>query len=413
MRRREFLHSGMLAAAGLSTTAFPRSAAPRVLIAGGGFAGASCALQLRRLNPTIQVTLVDPEARYVTCPMSNEVLAALRTLDTITVSRAGLERAGVRCVHDRLGSIDAAKRTARLGGGGALTYDRLVLAPGIRLLYGTPEGYDADAAQRMPHAWLAGAQTTLLASYLHAMPEGGTVAISVPAGLMRCPPGPYERASLMAYWLKAHKPRSKILIFDANNHFPRQDVFTDGWERLYPGMIEWIAPAQGGAVTRVDAASGTLYHSGGAQRVEVANIIPPQAPGLVALENGLASGHGWCPVKAQSFESELMANVHVIGDACIAGEMPKSASAAHSQARRCAAAIAAAFEGREAPAGDLDSVCYSLLDPKTALAMRGHFTLTEGEIRQSTAGPGEAPGPRYAEEAAAWYRDMRRNCFAA
>ena len=243
MRRRAFLHSGMLAAAGLSTTAFTGSAAPRVLVAGGGFAGACCALQLRRLNPTIQVTLVDPEARYVTCPMSNEVLAALRDLDSLTVSRAGLERAGVRYVHDHLASIDADKRTARLGRGAALRYDRLVLAPGIRLLYGTPEGYDAAAAQRMPHAWLAGAQTGLLASYLHAMPDGGTVAISVPAGLMRCPPGPYERASLVAYWLKQHKPRSKILLFDANNHFPRQDVFTDAWARLYPGMIEWIPPA--------------------------------------------------------------------------------------------------------------------------------------------------------------------------
>jgi len=413
MRRRTFLHSGMLAAAGLSTSAFTGSAAPRVVVAGGGFAGACCALQLRRLNPTIQVTLVDPEARYVTCPMSNEVLAALRDLDSLTVSRAGLERAGVRYVHDHLASIDADKRTARLGRGAALRYDRLVLAPGIRLLYGTPEGYDAAAAQRMPHAWLAGAQTGLLASYLHAMPDGGTVAISVPAGLMRCPPGPYERASLVAYWLKQHKPRSKILVFDANNHFPRQDVFTDAWARLYPGMIEWIPPAQGGAVTRVDAEHGTLYNSGGAQRVDVANIIPPQAPGLLALNSGLASAHGWCPVRPQSFESELAANVHVIGDACIAGEMPKSASAARSQARRCAAAIAAAFEGRDPAAADLDSVCYSLLDPNTALAIHGHFTLTEGTLRQSPRAPEAAPDPRYAAEAASWYADIRKDCFAA
>lgn len=416
MRRREFLGSGMLAAAAWRTTAFAASAAPRVVIAGGGFAGAGCALQLRRLNPAIRVTLIDPDRRYVTCPLSNEVVTALRNLDSITVSRAGLERAGVHYFPERLAGFDPERRLVRTGDG-TLAYDRLVIAPGIRLLYGTPEGYDAQAALRMPHAWLAGAQTQVLAGCLEALPEGGTVAISVPTGLMRCPPGPYERASLIAYWLRQHRPRSKLLIFDGNNHFPRQDLFTAAWDRLYPGMIEWIGPAQGGAVTRVDVSTGTLYSSSGAHRVNAANIIPPQAPGLLALEGGLASGHGWCPVRPQSFESELVPGVHVIGDACIAGAMPKSASAAHSQARRCAAAIAAAFEEREMSAPELDSVCYSLLDPASALAIHGHFSISEGQIVQTAARAGESPevppSRQLAQEARQWYAAIRRDCFAA
>lgn len=417
MRRRDFLRCGMLAAAAWRTTAFARAAPPRVVIAGGGFAGAGCALQLRRLNPALRVTLIDPHLHYVTCPMSNEVVTGLRAMDSITVSRAGLARAGVHYVKDRLAGFDPVRRSVRTGGGDSLAYDRLVIAPGIRLLYGTPEGYDAQAALRMPHAWRAGTQTRLLAGGLEALPEGGTVAISVPTGLMRCPPGPYERASLIAYWLKQHRARSKLLIFDANNHFPRQELFTEAWARLYPGMIEWIPPAQGGAVTRVDASTGTLYSSSGAHRVNLANIIPPQAPGLLALHGGLASGHGWCPVRPQSFESELAAGVHVIGDACIAGAMPKSASAAHSQALRCAAAIAAAFEERDLSAAELDSVCYSLLEPQSALAIHGHFSVTAGEIVQTAPRAGESPerppSAQFAEEAMQWYAAIRRDCFAA
>ena len=322
MRRREFLRRGALAAGAASWQARGSCAAvdaPRVVIIGAGFAGGACALQLRRVNPSLHITLIDPDLRYVTCPMSSAVLVDLRSMGSITVTRAGMRRAGVHYRGERVTAIDPGKRRVRLRGGGEIGYDRLVVAPGIRLLFGTPEGYDAAAALRMPHAWQAGAQTQLLAAQLHSMSDGGTVAISVPSGLMRCPPGPYERASLIAHWLKQHRPRSKVLLFDANNQFPRQDLFTAAWQELYPGMIEWIPPAEGGAVMRVDVRTSTLYTASGAHRVALANIIPPQAPGQLALDAGLASGHGWCPVKPASFESELMDNVHVIGDACIAG----------------------------------------------------------------------------------------------
>jgi sulfide dehydrogenase [flavocytochrome c] flavoprotein subunit len=421
IRRRDFLRSGAFAAVAASSSraraALGSAAGPRVLIVGGGFAGAACALELRRVNPAIDVALVDPDARYLTCPLSNEAIIGLRSLQSLTIERDGLRRAGIRYIPDRAAAIDAESRNVRLQSGGVLGYERLVVAPGIRLLWGTPEGYDEDSALRMPHAWQAGAQTALLGKRLQAVPDGGTVAISVPAGLMRCPPGPYERASLIAYWLKQHKPRSKLLILDSNNHFPRQDAFTAAWQELYPGVIEWIPVTQGGAVIRVDAKKLILYTSLGEHRVAVANVIPPQAPGQIALDAGLATGHGWCPIKPLSFESQLAQNVHVIGDACIAGAMPKSASAAVSQARQCGAAIAALLEGRAPAEPHFDSVCYSAIEPSSALAIRGKFTVSDGDIRQIES-PGAtaadtSPSSANAREARDWYKRIRSASFGA
>jgi sulfide dehydrogenase [flavocytochrome c] flavoprotein subunit len=414
-RRRDFLRAGLFAATAAMPWRIGAASGPRVVVAGGGFAGAGCALALRRLAPGIAVTVVDPHPRYVTCPMSNAVIAELRNLESITVTRAGLEQAGVRYLEDTVTGIGAGKNAVRLLNGNPLAYDRLVIAPGIRLLYGQPQGYDQTAALHMPHAWDGGSSTRLLARHLKTVSDGGTVAISVPAGLMRCPPGPYERASLIAYWLKTHRARCKILIFDSNNHFPRQDVFSASWAELYPGMIEWIPPAQGGIVTRVDVASRTLYSATGAHRVSLANIIPPQAAGLVAQINDLSSGHGWCPVDPVTFESQVVKHVHVIGDACIAGVMPKAASAARSQALQCAAAICALLEDRHPPVAELDSVCYSLVSPASALAMRGRFRAAGDRIEQLEAGNGPETNTSattaHVSEANAWYRDIRAECF--
>jgi sulfide dehydrogenase [flavocytochrome c] flavoprotein subunit len=416
--RRDLLRAGALwgaaAASWRSLKASASANSPHVVIAGGGFAGSGCALELRRRNPALRVTLIDPDFSYVTCPLSNEALVEVRSLRSLTITRAGLQRAGVEWLADSVSGVDAARRRLRLRGGSLIRYDKLVVAPGIRFLFGTPEGYDEQASLQMPHAWKAGAQTALLSAQLHALADGGVVAISVPTGLMRCPPAPYERASLIASWLQQHRPRSKVLILDANNSFPRQDIFTSAWEQLYPGMIEWVPPGAGGAVTRVDARARILYGAAGEHRVAVACVIPPQAPGMLAVDAGLASGHGWCPVKPAGFESELVNDVHVIGDACIAGAMPKSASAARSQAARCAAAISAAFAGQPPPDGDLDSVCYSMVSPASALAMRGRFQLREGTLQQSspTAAPAELPSNARAAEAADWYARIRTECFA-
>jgi NADPH-dependent 2,4-dienoyl-CoA reductase/sulfur reductase-like enzyme len=392
-----------------------------VVIVGGGFSGGQCALALRCADPAIEVILIDPDQRYVTCPMSNSVIVGIRSLESITVPRAGFAHAGVRWARDRAVALDLTQRRVTLAGGHTIAYDKLVLAAGIRFLWGQPEGYDAAATDRMPHAWQAGRQTALLGAQLRSMPDGGVVAISVPAGPMRCPPGPFERASLMASYLKQHKPRSKILIFDANNHFPRQDSFSAVWRESYPGMIEWIPVVSGGAVLRVEPAAMILHTTQGAHPVDVANIIPPQAPAGLAADAGLAAAHGWCPVKLDTFESTLAADVHVIGDACIADPMPKSASAASSQAKQCALAMAASFGGRVRPEPHFDSVCYSMLGPGRALSIHAAFGWADGAI-QRQPDPAEAnDGSKESEGAAeiearnaeTWYRAIVAGSFGS
>lgn len=401
-------------AAGVPSKA-PSAGRARIVVAGGGFGGSTCALHLRALDPSMDVVLVDPDERYVTCPMSNAVLAGLRTISSLTVTRSGLRRAGVTYVRDRVTAINPEDRSVRLERGGSLKYDRLVVAPGIRMLWGTPEGYDEAAAQVMPHAWQAGPQTVLLARQLQRMRNGGVVAISVPAGPLRCPPGPYERASLIATFLQRHKPRSKVLIFDSNNHFPRQDVFMAAWQERYAGMIEWVSVVAGGAIMRVDTATMSLISESGAHRADVANVIPAQGPGSPAVAAGLAMARGWCPVDPRSFESTQVPSVHVVGDACIADPMPKSASAAVSQARACARAIVAALAGREASDQSLDSICYSQLGPGAALSIHGHFRAAAASIQQ-LAEAADSGGGSMAEQAGAaesWYRTIVEDAFGA
>ena len=390
-----------------------RPGAARVLVVGGGFAGAACALELRGLRPALEVLLVDPDERYVTCPMSNSVIAGLRTMSSITVSRAGLARAGMRVVRDTAAAVDSERRQVRLRSGATLAYDRLVLAAGIRFLWGHPEGYSEIVAERLPHAWHAGAQTQLLAAQLAALRPGGVVALSVPAGPMRCPPGPFERASLMAAYLARRARRAKVLIFDANNHFPRQEAFSAAWQALYPGAIEWIPVTEGGALERVDPERMTLYSPRGAQRADVINIIPPQAPAAIAVQAGLASDHGWCPVDPSTFESTLVPGVHVIGDACIADPMPKAASSARAQARQCALAIAAAFGGGAPPPTEMDSVCYSLLAQDRALSIHARFEIREGVIESlpAVAGTARVSDQEEARNAASWYQRVVAESF--
>lgn len=413
MCRRQFVKAAALATFALNSRVLRAAGkAARVVIVGGGFAGSSCALALRRLDRRIDVTLIDADESYITCPMSNEVLVGERSIASITVNRRNIARAGVRFVRDRAVAVNGERNNVALASGRVVEYDRLVIAPGIRFLWGTPEGYDEAASAQMPHAWIAGAQTELLARQLRAMEDGGVVAISVPGGLIRCPPVPYERASLIAEYLQRRKPRSKVLIFDANNHFPRQQEFEDAWRAAYPNRIEWISPLDGGAVERVDAKTRTLYTSRGAQRVAVANVIAPQAPAQLAADAGLSAGHGWCPVAPESFESKHVAGVHVIGDACSAGAMPKSASAARSQALACAGAIVQMLGGKPASTAQLDSVCYSMLGRGRALSIHGHFEIADGEIR-SAAQPEDNSGTAQQQAALAktWYERIVADSF--
>jgi sulfide dehydrogenase [flavocytochrome c] flavoprotein chain len=416
VRRRDVLALGALAAAmplARRLRANDSGAAARVAIVGGGFGGSAAALALRRLDSTIAVTLVDPDDTYATCPGSNEALVGLRSVRSLDVSRQGLVRAGVVRVGERVVAIDAERNALRLGGGRSLPYDRCIVAPGIRFLWNAIDGYDEAASDTMPHAWKAGAQTARLAALLRDVRPGGVVAIGVPSGLMRCPPGPYERATLVAAFLERHAPRAKVLIFDANNHFPRQDVFTAIWNERHRGRVEWISPIDGGAIVGVDAKRGIVRTSRGEQRVDVANVIPPQAPGEIAASAGLATGHGWCPVDPVTFESRHLPRVHVIGDACIADAMPKAASAAVSQAHQCAAAIVALIAGRAPPTPALDSVCYSMTARDRAIAIHGDFSVDDGAIRAMPRDAASDGGDSAsaAREARAWYRAIVADAF--
>src|SRR6185436_1734009 len=340
MSRREFCRVG--AAAAVTAASFPLPAfaqsAARVVVIGGGFGGASCARALKAIDPKLQVTLVEPNKTFTACPFSNNVIAGLRSIEQQQFGYDNIAAGGVTVVAQAATAIDAAARTVGLADGTSLSYDRLVLSPGVDLRFDALQGYDEAAATKMPHAWKAGEQTLLLRKQLEAMDDGGLVVIAVPANPFRCPPGPYERACLIAHYLKAKKPRSKLLILDAKDAFSKQRLFQNAWKELYPGMVEWVPLSKGGNVTSVEPATRTLVTDFGRHQAKVANVIPPQKAGRIAEAAGVADRTGWCPIDPVTFESKLVPGVHVIGDAAIAGAMPKSAFAANSQAKTCAAA---------------------------------------------------------------------------
>src|SRR5213076_960409 len=277
---------------------------------------------------------------FTACPFSNGVIAGLRELNAQQFGYDKVEADGVTVAFTTANAVDPQARTVALASGQNLPYDRLVLAPGIDIRWDGLPGYTEAAAERMPHAWRAGEQTLLLRRQLEAMDDGGTVVITAPANPFRCPPGPYERASLIAHYLKTKKPKSKLIVLDAKDAFSKQRLFQAAWAELYPGLLEWVPLSKGGSVTSVDAATRTLVTDFGRHQAKVANVIPPQKAGRIADAAGVADRSGWCPIDPVTFESKLQPGIHVIGDAAIAGAMPKSAFAANSQAKTCAAAVA-------------------------------------------------------------------------
>ena len=406
------------ACAALAGPAVLAQTAPRVVVIGGGFGGASLARALKREDPGIAVALVEPNAHYTACPLSNAVIAGLREMKAQHFGYAGIEADGITHVPQRAVRVEADQRRVVLADAVRLSYDRLVIAPGIDMRFDALPGYDAAASQRMPHAWKAGEQTLLLRRQLEAMEDGGLVVISAPANPFRCPPGPYERASLIAHYLKAHKPRAKILILDAKDGFSKQRLFEAGWAALYPGMIEWVGLSFGGAVTGVDAATRTLRTDFGEHRAAVANVIPPQRAGAIAALAGVADRTGWCPIDPVSFESRLVPDIHVIGDAAIGGAMPKSAFTANAQAKACASAVIALLRGRNPAEPKLINTCYSLLAPDYGISIAGVYSPQNGLPAEVDGAGGtsplDAPASVRAEEAAygeAWFQTITNEAF--
>ncbi len=348
-------------------------AAARGIVVGGGFGGATCARFLQQLDPSLDVTLIEANTHYTACPFSNLVIGGQRRLNRQRFRYGALENAGIRVVHAMARDVDPVARRVTLEDGRALDYDRLVLAPGIDLRWDALPGYDQAAAERMPHAWKAGPQTTLLRRQLRAMDDGGTVVISAPENPFRCPPGPYERASLIAHYLKTHKPRAKLLILDAKDTFSKKTLFVDAWAQLYGDLLEWRGLSDGARVIEVDARTRRLRTDFDSVRAAVACVIPPQKAGFIADRAGVSNASGWCPIQPATFESTQQANVHVIGDAAIANAMPKSAFAANAQAKLCAAQIVRMLRGEAPLPTTLLNTCYSLVAPDYGISVAGVY----------------------------------------
>jgi sulfide dehydrogenase [flavocytochrome c] flavoprotein subunit len=418
--RRDFLKSA--AAIGAAAAIFPRPAlaqgAPRVAVVGGGFAGATVSRALKKLDPRIAVTLVEINRTFTACPFSNGVIAGLRDISAQQFNYEKTVADGVVIATGTANLVDAQARSLIVGDGVRLHYDRLVLAPGIDIRWDALPGYDEAAAERMPHAWKAGEQTLLLRRQLEAMEDGGLVVISAPANPFRCPPGPYERASLIAHYLKTRKPRSKLIVLDAKDAFSKQRLFQNAWKELYPGLLEWVSLSSGGKVTSVDPATNTLVTDFGRHEAKVANVIPPQKAGRVAELAGVADRSGWCPIDPVTFESKLVPNIHVLGDATIAGAMPKSAFTANAQAKVCAAALAKLLNN-EAPAEPkLINTCYSLVAPDYGIHVAGVYRPVNGVLTEieGTGGVGPVDAPRAtraleAQFADGWFKTITNEVF--
>ena len=389
----------------------------RVVVIGGGVGGATVAKYLAASATRIEVTLIEPKPRYTTCFFSNLYLAGLRSLESLTHGYETLaQRYGVNVVHDSVTAIDPVGKTVALESGAKLPYDRLVLAPGIAFKFGTIEGYDETATQIMPHAWTAAPQTKLLRQQLESMEDGGVFVLVAPPDPFRCPPGPYERASLIAYYFKQYKPRAKILILDAKDSFFQQDVFQDGWNRHYPGMIEWLPGQFTGGIQAVDVKGRLIKTAGDTFKADVANVIPAQEAGKLAQEAGLADQSGWCPIDPMTFESKVQPGIHVIGDAAKAGNMAKSAFASNSQAKVCAFAILVALTGSERFAPHLFNTCFTFLASDEAVTSVISYRAEPEAIRIndifiSKVGENAETRRKAVREADGWYAAFTHDVF--
>ncbi len=399
---------------------------PRLLVIGGGFGGASAARFARMAYPEVAVTLVEPWPTFITCPYGNLILGGKQTLPRITHSYDGLRARGVNVVQDRAIEIDADAKSVRLAGGAVLGYDKLILSPGIALQWGAIEGYDEAAAEVFPHAWMGGdgSQITNLRRQLEALPEGGVVGLAIPANPFRCPPGPYERISMIAHYLKQANPRAKILALDAKEGFSKQGLFQDGWAELYGDMIEWVPGNLDGRIVRVDTENRLFISEFGEEhRVDVGNVIPPQSAATIAIDAGLADETGWVPIDPRTFAARAASDIHVIGDATIAPPMPKSGYVANSTSKVAVAAALSELTGRAAPEDPVFfNTCYSHVGADYGISVVGVYRVTEDGIVETPDSGGISPrGPLsdLAEQrrleavyADGWYASITRDMFS-
>lgn len=448
LNRREFL--GLLGATALAG-AFPirsafAGAQPHVVIIGGGVGGATTAKYLRLFDPAIKVTLIEKNPIYIRPYGSTEVLTGHIGMDDLHVTYDALQsKYGVNVIIDEVTGFDPDKRNVSLKGGRKVSYDKLVVSPGIELLYDKLAGYSqALAESKIPSGWIPGTQTQLLADQLKALPKGGTFLMVAPPNPYRCPPGPYERPALVAEWLQKHNPTAKVIIADPKDKFVTDQTMMLGWNRLYgfpmpkeflegipdsveiqqhsqPGILEWIPAKDGGTPVSVDAETMTVTTEGGKIKADVINIVPAMRAGKIASAMGLTDDKGWCPNQRKTFESTLHPHVHVIGDACHADAMPKSGFSANTQAKSLARALVEILAGREAPTPSWENTCYALAGSNYGLYVADVFELAEADNKIQRVGkfnrylrldatPAQIRmGAVYQQ---AWMKSFTEDCFA-
>ncbi len=395
------------------------AAVRHVVVIGGGFGGATAAKYLRLMDPNLKVTLVEPRRSYFTCPFSNQVLGGMKTMEELTYSYKNLQRKyGINVVHVAATRINAVSKTVLLQDGKSLTFDRVIVAPGIDMRFDQIENYKPEDTDLIPHAWKGRPATLRLLQQLESMPNGGMVLICPPALPYRCPPAPYERASLVAHYLSQHKPRSKILILDAKEQFPKQALFSAGWKSLYGRMIEWFNGSAGGLILRADAKNMTVETEFGIEKGDVINLIPAQWAGRIARDSGLSDESGWCPVDQLTFESTLLPGIHVIGDAAIAGAMPKTGFSANNQAKVTAAAVIALLKEKEPTSYSISNTCYSFLAPDYGIQVTSEYQLSGRKLVKIKGSGGVSPlnvdlSVRYSEAVSAqrWYDSITQDMF--
>jgi NADPH-dependent 2,4-dienoyl-CoA reductase/sulfur reductase-like enzyme len=423
--RREF---ALLAAGAVAATSdLPRpalSAGPaKVVIIGGGPGGAAVANRLRTADPGLAVTLVEPKKKYTTCFYSNLYLGGFRSFRSITFDYEGVKKRGIDVVTDTATAIDTTAKTVTLAHGSApLSYDRLVVAPGIDLKFDSIEGYSPEAAKIMPHAWQGGEQTWILKEKLLALPDGGLVVMSSPPNPYRCPPGPYERACMIAHFLKTAKPKAKLILFDAKKTFSKQAVFEEAFDEYYKDIIEinLTNEIDDYSVVKVNAQTGEVTtKSGRTERAALANIVPAQKAGSIAAKAGLTDGD-WCPVNPQNFTSTKTKDVYVLGDAAIAADMPKSAYSAVSQAGVVAADIVTDLSGKPRPPGRYRNTCWSMVAPDNSAKIGGDYFPGEKNGKPFLQGknefiskPDDSPAVRQEtnRESRDWYQTVVADLF--
>ena len=390
----------------------------RVVIIGAGAGGATVAHHVKLRGGGLDVTIVEPNPVYTSCFFSNLYIGGFRSFKFITHGYQGLKGLGINFAPERAVKVDPGKRIVTLGSGKTLPYDRLVIAPGIDLVWNGIEGYSQEAAQAMPHAWLAGAQTKILRQQLLDMPDGGTVVIAPPLDPYRCPPAPYERASVIAHYLKTSKPKSKVIILDAKSRFSKMQLFLEGWKKFYPDMIEWIDPSMsGGGLARVDHQTMSVWTKGG-EKIDaaVANIIPPQTAGRIARDAGCSDGK-WCPVRPENFSSLKQPYIYVLGDAAMAKKMPKSAFAANSQAKVVANNILADLLGQRRFPARYRNTCWSFISVDNSIKTGASYKAgkTDIEIASSfqsdPADPPELRGINF-KQSLGWYKGIISDMLA-